>query len=164
MIIDRDIFAIVFVVVVVAIRCDEGVVRRRLDFGRSVGLFRSAGVGFLFCCHVVASERTAGGRQNYWCKIPFGAKRYHNSPDRRGRSLEREMTTTITARKLMHRCNHSVFNIPSQAVTRVFIAGGSTTRRCKFPVMPPNCYIYRIFHGYKRNLTTRISVVGYSWS
>ena len=63
-IVDRDVFAIVFVVVVVAIRCDEGVVRRRLDFGRSVGLFRSAGVGFLLCCHVVASERTVGGRQN----------------------------------------------------------------------------------------------------
>ena len=63
-IVDRDIFTIVFVVVVIAIRCDEGVVRRRLDFGRSVGLFRSAGVGFLFCCHVVASKQTAGGRQN----------------------------------------------------------------------------------------------------
>ena len=70
---DLDVFVLVFVVVVV-VRRDEGVVCRRRGFGRGIGL-RSASVGFLLHCHVVVSERTAGGRQNCWCRTLSGMKR-----------------------------------------------------------------------------------------
>ena len=97
-VVDRCIFAVVFAVGAGAVGCcDEGVVRRSPSLRRSIGLCRSAGSGLLLRCHVVVSEQTAGGRQNCWCKIPFGGKRYHNSPVCRGRSIDREMSTRIMA-------------------------------------------------------------------
>ena len=67
---DLKVFALVFFVVVV--RRDKGVICRRRGFARGVDLLLSASIGFLLRCHVVVSERTMSGRQNYWWKIPFG--------------------------------------------------------------------------------------------
>jgi len=46
----------------------------------------------------------------------------------------------------------------------VFIAGGSTTRWCKFPVLPFNRHNYRIFRGFPSNITSTAMIVDYSWT
>ena len=81
---DFMVFALVFVVV-----CwDEGVVGRRWDFSRGVCL-RSARVWFPLHRHVVVSGRTAGERQNCWCRIPFGTKRSQQHGSARAKPRER---------------------------------------------------------------------------
>ena len=46
----------------------------------------------------------------------------------------------------------------------VFIAGGSTARGCKFPVLPFNHHNYIIFHGFSGNITSTYAIVDYSWT
>ena len=46
----------------------------------------------------------------------------------------------------------------------VFIDGSSTTRGCKFPVLPFNRHNYRIFHGFSGNITSTYAIVDYSWT